>query len=1055
MQSDESNPDLIEGLPIKKLFESMSAMAGAPSEADSPSPGATLGGYEIEEEIDRGGMGVVYKARQPGVKRTVAIKVLRSGGMAGEEELVRFESEAELLGRLDHPNIVPVYDVGESEGQPYFAMKYFEGGSLVEREVDFVGDEKRTVDLMVKLSNAIAEVHRRGIIHRDLKPSNILLDGDGNPHISDFGLSRLVEDDSQMTMTGSVMGSPNYISPELAAGESNMVTTAVDVYGLGAILYHCLTGRPPFEGNTPLEVLRKVTDGEPVRPTTHRSEVDRDLETICLKCLEREPGRRYSSARDLGEDLRRWQNGEPIEARPATGLERAVKWTRRYPWRAGMAAVLGFGAIIFVFTNLSYQRSLEESRDEALTAREHAEEVAAELEQSVSRLRLERADMEIANGRQREGMRLLLELLREDAGNRVAAVRLAHEWKRRAFPLPVFPAISHQRAAYRAVYSRDGSRFAAAVADGGLRVWNAETGEPVGEPIVHPELVEKLDLSEDGSVLLAMSESGVYLWNVSTGENILEWKVTARLRQDALLLPDASGFLVATAKNVKLRDGETGEEIFKLPLSSPVKKNGMQLDSATGTLIVAQQKKLSWWDWSARKQLAEIEMETFTNIAFSADGTRFLTKSPGKQWQLWDAREREPLGTPFTKNLVIEEAQLNEDGSRLVLALAGGRIEVVDPLTGAEVVEAIRESGNMMEISFRPGFDQFVAAATSGDVSVYSFSNSENRKTTDEPFISTRNRFSSDWKMRMQRSNLQYGGSYSIPGKRTDLPGEWKVWDFHFHPDGSEVAVVLADGGTHEVVVLDSETLGIEKRFPGKRGRQFVEYSPDGKWLVMTGENEGLVVWNCETGAVQCENPDAPGAWEFSFHPDGMSILIAEGRSVLGQWSLEDGSRIGEVLRFGDMPFTNSAVGQDGKRLLTGGSDMRFCWWELGEGAPKQLGESQFAGYVMWVEFSPRGEEFFLAGARDGKVRVWDNRTGKQLCEIVASEVTITLATFTPDGRNILTVAMDGTARFWDAATGLPVTSPVRHDEWWDLPDVEWPVSDEWIEEKSRGIGPR
>lgn len=1043
-KDDPENPDLIEGLPVKKLFETMSAFGGVPMTDHRKMQGSKLGGYEIEEEIDRGGMGIVYKAKQSGVNRTVAIKVLRSGGFAGEEELSRFESEAELLGRLDHPNIVPVYDVGEAEGQPYIAMKYFEGGSLVERESDFVGDEKRTVALLIQLADAISEVHRRGIIHRDLKPSNILLDSEGEPHISDFGLSRLLEDDSQMTMTGSVLGSPNYISPELANGEGDLVTTSVDVYGLGAILYHCLTRKPPFEGNTALEVLRKVSEGDPAKPRSIRTEINRDLETICLKCLEKDPKRRYPSARSLAEDLRHWQAGEPISARPSTGLERMVKWAKRSPWRAGMAAVVVCGVVSFMVTTFLYQRSLEKSRD-------IAQDFAQQTEQANIRLKLERADMEIASGRQREGMRYLLNVLNEDPDNHVAAERLTYEWERRNFPGPAFPAIPHKRPAYKIVYSGDGSRFATAVANGNLQIWNAENGEPITEPLFHQKVVDDIDLNEDGTRMLFRSEHDYWLWDFSGETPTLLYSREGAVRVREVRFLSDSVILEKKVLGVTYRDVNTGDVSKRILLGNGTRIARMCLDRERKIAIIPQRDGLFWWNLSTGSLIGAGEVEAIREMALSGDSSRLLLVAPDNTMQLWDARERKPIGEVFTRSLVVNGVDLNEEGDQCVLALAGGRLEVIDPMTGGFLAEPVREEGTLLDIAFRPGEEEVATVSTTGDVKVFSVDLTDNQEMPDTNYLSTRNRFSADGSIRLQRSD-GYKGAVSTAKGRVDMPEDWYVWDIAVDPRGEEIAVVDMVGGEGVVYLCDPDNIGDGKRIWEKKGRLFVNYSPDGKNLVVTSENEGLLVWNVETESIEVEKAEFPGAWDLFFFPDGESLLIPEKNGILARWSLKTGERIEEVVDHGDRPVSSAAMRSDGSLLVTGGGDMRArIWASEGEGWT-ELREVGFGGDVRWAEFSPKGESMFLAGARDGKVRVWDAETRESLCKIVASEMAITLATFTPDGAHVLTVAMDGYARIWDARTGLPVTSPLRHDEWWSVPEVESGQGD-WLSEVSEVVG--
>ncbi|PYL69864.1 MAG: hypothetical protein DMF28_01655, partial [Verrucomicrobia bacterium] len=309
----------------------------------APRPARTLadfGDYELLEEIGRGGQGVVYRARQKSLNRTVALKVIGLGHWATQAHIKRFRLEAEAAASLEHPGIVPIHEVGERDGSCYFSMKFVEGGQLdkvVRREPMPI---RRAAELLAKVARTIHYAHERGILHRDIKPGNILLDAKGEPHLTDFGLARLVETESTVTRTLEVLGTPSYMAPEQAVGNNAAVSSVTDVYGLGAVLYQLLTGHPPFAGGTTYETIKLLLDTEPRQPRLWNSKLDRDLETICLKCLEKDPKRRYSSALALAEDLERWLKHEPIRARPIGIFTRGRKWVRRNPTSALLAASL-------------------------------------------------------------------------------------------------------------------------------------------------------------------------------------------------------------------------------------------------------------------------------------------------------------------------------------------------------------------------------------------------------------------------------------------------------------------------------------------------------------------------------------------------------------------------------------------------------------------------------------------------------------------------------------------------------------------------------------------
>src|SRR5947207_5312737 len=292
---------------------------------------ADFGDYELLEEIGRGGQGVVYRAHQRSLNRTVALKVIGLGPWATEVHLKRFRREAEAAASLEHSGIVPIYEVGEREGSCYFSMKFVEGGQLdevVRREPMPI---RQAAELIAKVARTVHYAHEHGILHRDIKPGNILLDKNGEPHLADFGLARLVETESTLTRTKDLMGTPSYMAPEQAVGNNAQITRATDVYGLGAVLYQLLTGHPPFAGGTTYETIKLLLDTEPKQPRLLNPKVDRDLSTICLKCLEKDPQRRYSSSLALAEALEHWLKHEPILARHTGIFTRGKKWLRRNP----------------------------------------------------------------------------------------------------------------------------------------------------------------------------------------------------------------------------------------------------------------------------------------------------------------------------------------------------------------------------------------------------------------------------------------------------------------------------------------------------------------------------------------------------------------------------------------------------------------------------------------------------------------------------------------------------------------------------------------------------
>jgi serine/threonine-protein kinase len=335
---------------VREIFPGPRTVAGASTTPPVPLAAGLprIPGYEVEAVLGHGGMGVVYKARQRALNRLVAVKVLLAGPFAGPAELGRFRRETMALACLRHPNIVQVYDAGELEGRPYFIMELIEGGSLAQKLAGTPQAARRAAAMLSTLAKAVQVAHQSGIIHRDLKPGNILLADDGTPKVTDFGLARRLEGDAGLTQTGVRLGTPSYMAPEQARGDTRAIAPAVDVYALGAILYELLTGRPPFRAETPGETALQVISQEPVPPARLNARVPRDLDTICLKCLEKDPRKRYARAGDLAADLERFLKNEPILARPVGLGHRAGRWMRRHPGLTAALATVGLLLVLLL-----------------------------------------------------------------------------------------------------------------------------------------------------------------------------------------------------------------------------------------------------------------------------------------------------------------------------------------------------------------------------------------------------------------------------------------------------------------------------------------------------------------------------------------------------------------------------------------------------------------------------------------------------------------------------------------------------------------------------------
>ncbi len=459
--------------------------------------------YELLGEISRGGMGVVYHARQFNPEREVALKMIHPAGRATPAARLRFEVEVAAVARLHHPRIVSLYESGEHEGVCYFSMRLVKGAGLDEL---LAGDRlpkepAARVALLIKVAQAVHYAHQRGILHRDLKPSNILIDADGEPCIADFGLAKIQESDAGLTQDQSVLGSPSYMAPEQAAGKGGEVTTAADVYSLGAILYELLTGRPPFLAKTPLETLRMVVEQPPPAPRKCRPGLSRDLESICLKALEKEPARRYASALSFAEDLERWRNGEPVRARPVKPWEHAWRWCRRRPALAALILVSGLSLLTLAIGSTLAARSLKVAGDET--------------RQLVRRLQQENAEGHLERGETSQGLAVLAGLLREQPTDALVGTRLLAALSQRSLAVPMVPPWASGAEVLAVGFTRDGQYSSGIARSGAFRRLELATGHTwdtlltsPGDSLVLAEFHPAAEL-----LVTAHADGGLKLWN--------------------------------------------------------------------------------------------------------------------------------------------------------------------------------------------------------------------------------------------------------------------------------------------------------------------------------------------------------------------------------------------------------------------------------------------------------------------------------------------------------------------------------------------------------------
>jgi WD40 repeat protein/serine/threonine protein kinase len=939
----------------------------------------TFGNYEILGELGRGGMGVVYRARQLSPNRIVALKMVLDGNRAGSEELDRFRIEAEAVGRLNHPNIVQVYEAGDAGGLPFFSLEYCDGGSLAQKLNGAPQPARSAAHLIELLARAIHAAHERGIVHRDLKPANVLFSGD-TPKVTDFGLAKQLDSDRGQTHTGAVMGTPSYMAPEQALGESKRVGPAVDVYALGAILYECLTGRPPFRASTVLETLDQVRNRDPVGVRELNPDVPRNLETICLKCLNKEPAKRYASAAELAEDLRRFQAGESILARPATKAEKIWRWCRRNPPLAITAALAVLALVGAVLATLGYAL---EQKDNA-NQQERAANRLRDANFKISRFTNLSARMAAERGQglgEKDDVAACLlwyaralEMTPDDNPKLEWFIRTnLSAWQRHFHPLQaIFP---HEHKVTAVAFSPDGQTMLIGDAGGVAQLWDVGTGRPFGKKMVHEQPVVYAAFAADGAAVATQSterystNGSVRVWDARNGEPVGPSLEHAFAIAYPSLSPDGRRVLTSSfrAGMVQCWNVETGATLARLGKDA-------------GEPIVAA---------------FHPDGQSFVTGAKDGKIRRYRTENAAllKETQLHRS-ENTPLKEtqPAKKETQLAESQIRSvvyslDGKLLVAGSHAGTVHVLNAQSHEAVSQPLQNEA--------PAFQVGISA--------------DNQTVFAAGFKTVR-----FWDLRTANSTPAEATHDSV------------VLGAAFSSDGSTLATYCSDGTAHLWDVAGGRRIGsiVSHRVQMTDAR----LGPNGRYLLTAGEDSAARLWN--VAGIERDRlasiPSAEYVDAIAFSKDGKMFLTA-GVSGVQRWNAEARERVGSHLRHEKGVSVRSiAFGPGDETILAGcgNGDMRL--WNSHSGQPIQTIPSPFQHKerVFSISFCPDGSRF-ATHCLDRTARIWKWDSPGAPERVLDPELVAAVG-LSQDGSKLATGRIDETIHFWNTSTGEEVGRPLE-----------------------------
>ena len=1054
--------------------------------------GTTIAHYEVKRLIAFGGMGAVYEAFDQKNERLVALKRMHDSMAWSPASTARFQGEAKAASELCHPNIVPIIEIGEDQHTPFYTMKLIVGHSLAEEKAPLPNDppqgkpygtqsehEIQVASRISKIARAMYHAHSHAILHRDIKPSNILIDKEGEPYITDFGLAKKLTSDIELTQTGMMVGTPDYMAPEQIRDDLGPASVSTDIYSLGTVLYQQLSGSPPFRADSHVKIFQNIINTDPTPPSLEGTHINPDLSLICLKCLQKNPKDRYSSALEFAEELEHWIKGEPLLVKPESPRKRIARTIKRHPVRMALATFT-----ILLGLSILGQRELNNRR--ILSEQAQTRSLNERLKGLVTNNRLHRAGELFLQSNSPTAIANLSAVVRDQsskAPKRDNLFYLMSSIENRRFPLQVCPPLPHEDSIGQLSFHPDGRHLASASFDGNIRIWDLSNGQLAIPEIVHGGQVYRIEFSPDGKHILAASfNNTARIWDFKTGNPVSDWMDHSHQIHTARYSPEGR-WIVTTGidRAIKLWDARIGAQV-PVEMNHPLEEFGVHVahfvPNRDQLLTASVKGKIRIWTIPGGRLIKQIDTgENYLNeVLIDPTGERFvnLGKARVGVWRIKDWNKELQL----EQDLPIWSGQFSADGKRLITAsqhrhdetrvwdISSGKLNrtlefkgirgiglIAKPassrwfsvaknqvfswsdLDGRSTMPPIQLSATVESITADP-FHQRIAAVTP-DNSVHIWttpSPNSNFRTPPEQQIthaSLAGTSDSDpqlfgWNSTDQSFTQQSQSSQTVKRFKEESITEVDCIIQGHH--GNLLAMRCLKGGGYAIAIHNLDT-GEQQFYSCKMGGLKPSFSPDDRFLFYEEDHDQVRVVHTETGTQATELLSLGkqlGAGAFS--RDGSKVYLSFNSDQIGCWSIESSAPIDPIIQpGGNITDIKHAPHED--QIATAANDGILRCWKT-SGSPKLLWKTKNIGQITKIEYSNSGEWVVTATA-SGNIALWNSSNGQKIELDFPHEDQLFNFQFTPKDQVLMTVTADHLIHFWNPASGLSVSEPLAWEGLW------------------------